>query len=463
MPSPTGRTRSSPNTGSSAPTAPTLWLSGRGLVMSRRPDGRAERLVSIMADVSERKLAEESLRLDARAAGPGAPGRADGRLRLRPRQRRALVGAADLRRVRRLARDLHADPRVGHRSGPSGRPQGIHPGPAGRRSPAGSRSSTSTAACGRTVASPGSATAARPSTTPAGGRCAASASRSTSPSASSPSRRCRRPTGGRTASSRRWRTSCAIRWRRSATPSSCCAAGGHDDPQVVWCRDVIDRQVTQMARLLEDLLDVSRLTRGQFALRRERLALPAVVEHALEIAQPRIEEHGHSLSRQPARGAAACRRRPDPPGAGVLQPADQRRQVHAGRRPAGPDDGGGRRRGRGAGQRQRHRHFRRADAAPVRDVHARAIRWPTARRAGWASACRSPAAWSRCTADGSARTAPASAGAANSSSACRWRGPPPPRRRGRGRGRAGRDGAGRGLPRAGGRRPARQRRQPGRC
>ena len=71
---------------------------------------------------------------------------------------------------------------------------------------------------------------------------------------------------------------------------------GHDDPQLVWCRDVIDRQVTQMARLLEDLFDVSRLTRGQFALRLERLALPAVIEHALEIAQPRIDEYGHSLS-----------------------------------------------------------------------------------------------------------------------------------------------------------------------
>jgi CheY-like chemotaxis protein len=51
-----------------------------------------------------------------------------------------------------------------------------------------------------------------------------------------------------------------------------------------------------MARLLEDLLDVSRLTRGQFALRRERLALAAVVEHALEIAQPRIDEYRHSLA-----------------------------------------------------------------------------------------------------------------------------------------------------------------------
>ena len=69
---------------------------------------------------------------------------------------------------------------------------------------------------------------------------------------------------------------------------------------------MIDRQVTQMARLLEDLLDVSRLTRGQFALRRERLALPAVIEHALEIAQPRIDEHRHSLTRQPA-AASRCR------------------------------------------------------------------------------------------------------------------------------------------------------------
>jgi CheY-like chemotaxis protein len=54
--------------------------------------------------------------------------------------------------------------------------------------------------------------------------------------------------------------------------------------------------VTQMARLLEDLLDVSRLTRGQFALRREPLALHAVVEQALEIARPLVEEYGHELA-----------------------------------------------------------------------------------------------------------------------------------------------------------------------
>ena len=51
-----------------------------------------------------------------------------------------------------------------------------------------------------------------------------------------------------------------------------------------------------MSRLLEDLLDVSRLTRGQFALRREPLALASVVEQALEIAQPLVDEYGHTLS-----------------------------------------------------------------------------------------------------------------------------------------------------------------------
>ncbi|MGZ5216015.1 MAG: hybrid sensor histidine kinase/response regulator [Caldimonas sp.] len=69
------------------------------------------------------------------------------------------------------------------------------------------------------------------------------------------------------------------------------------DPEVVsWCRDVIDRQVTQMSRLLEDLLDVSRMTRGQFALRRERLDIATVVEQAIEIAQPLIEDAGHALA-----------------------------------------------------------------------------------------------------------------------------------------------------------------------
>ncbi|MEP7303539.1 MAG: PAS domain-containing protein, partial [Caldimonas sp.] len=72
---------------------------------------------------------------------------------------------------------------------------------------------------------------------------------------------------------------------------------GQADPgRVGWCRDVIDRQVTQMSRLLEDLLDVSRMTRGQFALRREPLLLGAVVAQAIEIAQPLIDAAAHKLT-----------------------------------------------------------------------------------------------------------------------------------------------------------------------
>jgi signal transduction histidine kinase len=71
---------------------------------------------------------------------------------------------------------------------------------------------------------------------------------------------------------------------------------GQRDPQVIWCRDVIDRQVAQMAHLLDDLLDVSRMTRGRFHLRRESLQLATVVERAIEIAQPIVDAAGHALT-----------------------------------------------------------------------------------------------------------------------------------------------------------------------
>jgi PAS domain S-box-containing protein len=72
--------------------------------------------------------------------------------------------------------------------------------------------------------------------------------------------------------------------------------GGGDEARLAWCRDVIDRQVSAMSRLLEDLLDVSRLTRGQFALRREPLTMAAVVGQAVEVAQPLVDAAGHSLA-----------------------------------------------------------------------------------------------------------------------------------------------------------------------
>ena len=154
-----------------------------------------------------------------------------------------------------------------HRPDPSGRPAGIRPGPRCRRSPAGSRSSTSTAASGRTAASSGSATAARPSTTPAAGRCAASASRIDITERKLAEQALQEADRKKDS----FIATLAHELRNPLAPIrnavQLLRKSGHDDPQLAWCRDVIDRQVTQMARLLEDLLDVSRLTRGQFALR----------------------------------------------------------------------------------------------------------------------------------------------------------------------------------------------------
>jgi signal transduction histidine kinase/CheY-like chemotaxis protein len=60
-------------------------------------------------------------------------------------------------------------------------------------------------------------------------------------------------------------------------------------------RDVIERQVAQMARLLDDLLDVSRITHGKLELRRSRVALAQVVETAVETCRPQIKTGGHEL------------------------------------------------------------------------------------------------------------------------------------------------------------------------
>ena len=61
-------------------------------------------------------------------------------------------------------------------------------------------------------------------------------------------------------------------------------------------KDIIERQVQQMARLIEDLLDISRITLGKLSLRREQVELHAVVEQALELARPHIVALEHRLS-----------------------------------------------------------------------------------------------------------------------------------------------------------------------
>ena len=59
---------------------------------------------------------------------------------------------------------------------------------------------------------------------------------------------------------------------------------------------VIERQVGQLAHLVDDLLEVSRVITGRIQLHPERLELRGIVEHAIEAARPLIDRHHHTLS-----------------------------------------------------------------------------------------------------------------------------------------------------------------------
>ncbi|MGZ8186439.1 MAG: PAS domain S-box protein, partial [Methylobacter sp.] len=69
-----------------------------------------------------------------------------------------------------------------------------------------------------------------------------------------------------------------------------------DKAQLAWCRDVIDRQVEQLVRLVDDLLDVSRISRGKIELKKEPLTLSAIVQRAVETSQPLMNARRHELS-----------------------------------------------------------------------------------------------------------------------------------------------------------------------
>ena len=61
-------------------------------------------------------------------------------------------------------------------------------------------------------------------------------------------------------------------------------------------RSMMERQLTQMVRLVDDLLDVSRITRNKLDLKKQTVTLEAVVQSAVETSRPVIEEAGHTLT-----------------------------------------------------------------------------------------------------------------------------------------------------------------------
>src|SRR5262249_22811226 len=77
--------------------------------------------------------------------------------------------------------------------------------------------------------------------------------------------------------------------------SSLLGPAGTSAEQQRWAREVIARQVQHMALLLDDLLDVSRITRGRLELRKELVSLSRLVGSAVETARPLIDARRHSL------------------------------------------------------------------------------------------------------------------------------------------------------------------------
>ena len=173
---------------------------------------------------------------------------------------------------------------------------------------------------------------------------------------------------------------------RASTPPSASAA-------------IIERQVQHLVRLVDDLLDVSRITRGKIELRREPVELADVVARGHRDVEPAARAAApRSAGRRAARPASPCTPTPARLAQVRREPADQRREVHRARRPYRVI---GRAEGDGVvliGARHA------ASASTPRCCRAsstcscRSGRRSSARRAASGSAWRSSAASSRCTA-----------------------------------------------------------------
>ena len=282
------------------------FLSGRGLVVSRLPDGRPHRMVSIMADVTERRQADEHLAVErerlALALEAGRMGAFDLDMRRDTLwwspQMYAIFGVdpATFTPTRETVIALvHPDDRAGFLSQRAEAIERRQPLAAelrivrgdGRPAWIDHRGHTAYDDAGRPVRHFGIAT-------DIGDRKAAEealrdADRKKDDFIAMLAHELRNPLAP-------IRNAVSL-LRRSPL----------DDPRVAWCRDVIDRQVAQMSHLLEDLLDVARMAQGQLQLRLETIPVATAIERAVEIARPVIDAGGHRLDLVAPAGALLVR------------------------------------------------------------------------------------------------------------------------------------------------------------
>jgi signal transduction histidine kinase len=79
----------------------------------------------------------------------------------------------------------------------------------------------------------------------------------------------------------------AVQWLRLKCPT---------DQETRWAQDLIERQVQHLTRLVDDLLDISRITRGIIQLRKEPVDIDTIVARAVELAQPLIDARKHDFT-----------------------------------------------------------------------------------------------------------------------------------------------------------------------
>ena len=101
-------------------------------------------------------------------------------------------------------------------------------------------------------------------------------------------------------------------------------------------RTVIERQVNHLTRLVDDLLDVSRIARGKVELKTEIVEMADVVAKAIEMASPLLEQRTHTLTVDVPRRGLRVDGDPTRLSQVDLEPPDQRREVHAAGRTRSP-------------------------------------------------------------------------------------------------------------------------------
>jgi signal transduction histidine kinase len=69
-----------------------------------------------------------------------------------------------------------------------------------------------------------------------------------------------------------------------------------DPAAVEQARSMMERQLQHLVRLVDDSLDVSRISRGKLQLRKERVSLSSILEHTLEVCGALAKEKDHQLS-----------------------------------------------------------------------------------------------------------------------------------------------------------------------